>query len=151
MPIQTHRDIEAWQKSMDLVVELYRASKAFPRDEQFGLTNQIRRSAVSIPANIAEGYGRYRKGDFLRFLSIARGSLAEVETHLQVAYRLEYLHRDEIQAIWPLIQKVGKLLNGLIKSLETSEWQSPSNGRISEFGLPYEADSRFPIPDSENE
>jgi four helix bundle protein len=136
---------------MDLVVEIYRLSKAFPRDEQFGLTNQVRRAAVSVPANIAEGYGRLRKGDFLRFLSISRGSLAEVEAHLQIAFRLDYLKRDDLKPVWSEIQEVGRLLNGLIRSLENSEWQSNGNGRISESGEEYETDSRLLTPDSFDE
>ena len=118
MAIQTYRDLEACQKSMDLVVEIYRLTKPFPPAEQLGLTSQIRRAAVSVPANIAEGHGRLHRADYLRFLSIARGSLTEVETHLQIAVRLGYLERDQVKEVWILLQHVGRLLNGLIRSLD---------------------------------
>jgi len=125
--VTTYRDLAAWKKSMDLVVEIYRLAKRFPSDEQWGLTSQIRRAVVSIPANIAEGNGRIHRGDYLRFLSVARGSLTEVETHLQIAVRLAYIDRQTAREVWLLLQEVGRLLNALIRSLE------PYNGsRISE-------------------
>src|SRR6476661_107453 len=102
---------------MDLVVVIYRLAKSFPKDEQFGLTSQIRRAAVSIPANIAEGYGQLHRPIYLKHLSIAKGSLTEVETHLQIAVRLDYLDRDQAKSVWSLLQEVGRLLNGLIRSL----------------------------------
>jgi four helix bundle protein len=135
MEIKTYRDLEVWQKSMDLVVEMYRLSKLLPREEQFGLVSQIQRAAVSIPANIAEGHGRRHRGDFLRHLSIARGSLTEVETHLQIGIRLDYLNRDQVRHAWNLSQQVGRLLNGLIRSLEPS---AHANNRISEEETSYE-------------
>src|SRR5438105_292586 len=141
MAIQTYRDLEVWQKSMDLVVEVYRQANSFPREEQFGLSNQIKRSAVSVPANIAEGHGRLHRGDFLRHLSIARGSLTETETHLLIAIRLGYLDRGQAKPTWSLLQEVGRLLSGLIRSLENG------SGKISEFGEPYDTDPRPPTPD----
>src|SRR6266542_2536034 len=119
MTIQTYRDLTVWQKSMDLVAEIYRLTKLFPQDELFGLTSQIRRAAVSVPANIAEGYGRIHRKEYLHHLSIARGSLMEVETHLQIAVRLSYLSREQVVPSWGLAQEVGRLLNGLIRSLES--------------------------------
>ena len=130
MNCYSYQDLEAWKKSMDLVVEVYRLSKLLPRDEQFGLINQMRRSVVSVPANIAEGQGRLHKADFLRFLSIARGSLTESETHVLVALRLEYLHQGQIDTVLTLFQEVGRLLNGLIRSLENGN--SQGSIRISE-------------------
>ena len=97
MTIQTYRDLTVWQKSMDLVAEIYRLTKLFPQEELFGLTSQIRRAAVSVPANIAEGYGRIHRKEYLHHLSIARGSLMEVETHLQIAVRLTFLERDQVR------------------------------------------------------
>ena len=114
----TYRELEVWKKSMDLVVEVYRLSKLLPRDEQFGLSSQMRRSVVSVPANIAEGQGKLHKAEFLRFLSIARGSLTEMETHLLIALRLEYLDKNQLTKALTLSQEVGRLLNGLIRSLE---------------------------------
>ena len=95
MTAKSYRDLIVWQKGMDLVEVLYRCSQAFPPDERFGLTSQLRRAAVSIPSNIAEGNSRGTTKDFLKFLDIAYGSLAEVETQVQIANRLRYLN-DEI-------------------------------------------------------
>jgi len=117
MALQTYRDLAAWQKSMDLVVELYHLSKQLPKEELFGLTSQLRRAAVSVPANIAEGYGRLHRKEYINHLSIARGSLLETETHLQIAVRLEYLTREQAAIAWGLTQEVGRLLLALIRSL----------------------------------
>ena len=146
MAIQTYRDLEVWQKRMDFLVEIYRLARLFPRDEQFGLINQIRRSVVSIPANIAEGYGRLHRGDYLRFLSIARGSLTETETHLLVAVRLEYLTRDQAKHTWGLSQEVGRLLSGLIRSLEQTATTKNSVSETSEL-YRTDTDPRPPTPD----
>ena len=91
MTIKSYQELTVWQKSMDLVEAIYLLAKKFPKEETFGLTSQIKRAVVSIPANIAEGYGRTHRGDYLHHLSIARGSLMEVETHLAIALRLNYL------------------------------------------------------------
>jgi four helix bundle protein len=117
MAIQTYRDLAVWQKSMELVVEVYRLAKILPPEETFGLASQIKRAAVSIPANIAEGYGRLHRKEYLHHLSVARGSLMETETHLQIAVRLNYLERSQVTALWELLQETGRLLNGLIRSL----------------------------------
>lgn len=129
--IQTYRDLDVWQKSMDLVVAIYRLTKGFPRDEQWGLTSQIRRAAVSIPANIAEGYGRSHRAEYIRFLTIARGSLLEVETHLQIAVRLEYISRQDARTTWAILQDVDRLLNGLLRSLGNG------NGKVAEDIIDY--------------
>lgn len=92
--IKSHRDLIVWQKSMDLVVAVYRATDAFPKSETYGLTSQIRRAAASIPANIAEGQGRRLSGEYLQFLANARGSLLELDTHLEIAHRLEILDQS---------------------------------------------------------
>ncbi|NUM53954.1 MAG: four helix bundle protein [Candidatus Hydrogenedentes bacterium] len=116
--ISTYRELDVWKKSVDLVVEVYRLSKRMPPSERFGLIPQIQRAAASIPANIAEGYGRSHRGDYLRHLSIAKGSLAELETHLIVSGRLEYISRGEAKKTWALAQDVGKMLTKLISSLQ---------------------------------
>jgi len=85
MSVQSYRDLQVWQKSMDLVTECYRATQQFPKTEIYGLTSQLQRAAVSVPANIAEGQGRQHTKEFIQHLSIAYGSLAELETHLQIA------------------------------------------------------------------
>lgn len=97
MGIRSYRELEVWQKSIDLVVECYRISESYPKAELYGLTSQLRRAAVSVPANIAEGQGRSHTKEFLNHLSIAYGSLMEVETHLQIAARLNYLDTASLQ------------------------------------------------------
>lgn len=114
--IKPHQKLEVWQKSMLLVKEVYSASSAFPQSEVYGLTNQMRRSAVSIPANIAEGAARSGDKEYLHFLSIARGSLNELDTHIQIATMLGYLTED--RRLRDLVNTVGKLLSGLIKKLK---------------------------------
>ena len=117
-PIQSFRDLVVWQKSVDLVTEIYRLSKKFPKDEVFGLTSQIRRAAVSIPSNIAEGRGKSSKGEFQQFLHHSRGSLAEVETQIIIAQNLGYLNAAETEPVMKIIAEVGRLLNGLLTSLK---------------------------------
>ena len=117
--IRSHRDLVAWQKAMDLVVAVYHASKSFPRDELYGLTNQLRRAAVSVPANVAEGQGRRSKSEFRQFLGNARGSLLELDTHLELALRLGYLQPDKHAELRQQLQEVGRIINGLLRSLTT--------------------------------
>jgi len=125
MRLTNYRDLEVWQKGMDLVVSVYHLTADFPPQEKFGITSQIQRAAVSIPANIAEGYGRTHRGDYLHHLSIAKGSLAEVETHLTLAARLGFVSRERVLETWRLAQDVGKMLTRLIASLE------PKSHRVS--------------------
>ncbi len=121
MGLKTYRELEAWKKAMMLTEEAYRISRSFPEEERFGLTSQLRRAAVSVPANIAEGYGRSHRGDYLHHLSIARGSLAEVETLLTLSVRLNYADREEAVSVWESAQQTGRLLNGLIASLRNQQ------------------------------
>ena len=121
MAIRHYRDLEVWQKAMDLVEQVYRVAKVLPPEERYGLTSQIQRAAVSIPANIAEGHGRLHRGDYVHHLSMARGSLAELETHLTLAVRLDLLNRQAVLPIWDLCQGVGQLLNALIAALRRKE------------------------------
>jgi len=108
----------AWQKAMDLVVAVYGVTGKFPSNEQFGLTSQLRRAVVSIPANIAEGEGRRSSGDFGRFLMIAYGSLREVETQLLIANRLSYLPKEVVDQLLETTAEIGRLINGLKRSLK---------------------------------
>jgi len=96
MALRTYRNLEVWQKAIDLVESVYQLTKLFPSDERFGLTSQIQRAAVSIPANIAEGYGRKHKTEYRQFLSIAYGSLSELETQIIIAGNLGYLNSTEL-------------------------------------------------------
>ena len=119
--VRQYQDLIAWQKAMDLVTSVYRATEEFPRHETFGLRNQIRRAAVSVPFNIAEGQGRDTTRDFLRFLAIARGSLQELETQILIASRLVYINEPNTADLIDGIKEVGRLLRGLSRSLTGSE------------------------------
>jgi four helix bundle protein len=116
-PIRSHRDLVVWQKAMDLVVDVYRSTETFPKTETYALTSQIRRAVASIPANIAEGQGRRLAGEYLYFLGNARGSLSELDTHLELAARLKYLNAEQHSRLLEQLAEVGRLLNGLMRSL----------------------------------
>ncbi|WP_303787637.1 four helix bundle protein [Ruminococcus flavefaciens] len=115
-----YKKLLVWQKSMDLVEETYRLIKFLPSDERFALADQMRRSAVSIVSNIAEGAGRKTKNDFIQFLSIARGSKYELETQFLVCIRLNYFNEKQAGLALQLCSEIGKMLNALIKSLSVS-------------------------------
>jgi four helix bundle protein len=116
MDERPHRKLEAWKKSMDLVVSVYHATAGFPREEQYGLVSQMRRAAVSIPSNIAEGAGRGSVASFKNSLQIARGSLSELDTQVEVASRLGYLDQAASGQLSGAIEEVSRILNGLIRS-----------------------------------
>ena len=117
--IKSYRDLQVWQEAVDLVELVYRASAAFPADERFGLTSQLRRSSVSIPSNIAEGHARPSTRDYLRFLGISLGSLAEMETQLLIAQRLEYIDDALLDRICQASDRIGRMLRAMMKSLQT--------------------------------
>jgi len=112
-----YKDLKAWRKSVELVLEVYRATQRFPKCELYGLTSQMRRAAVSIPSNIAEGKGRSTDREFALFLCHARGSLLELETQWLVAEQLGYLAEKDAKQIEELTVETGRILNGLIKAL----------------------------------
>ena len=114
--IKNHKDLEVWKKSMDLVSNIYKITESFPNKELYGLTNQIRRAAVSVPSNIAEGAARSSKKEFIQFLYIALGSLSELETQIIIANRLEYL--NNLDTSLENLKFVQKLINGLIYYLK---------------------------------
>ena len=114
----SYRDLIVWQKSMSLVPLIYKLVAQLPENEKFGLTSQIKRSAVSIPSNIAEGYGRNYRKDYSRFLQIARGSLFENQTQLEIAVNLDFIKVNDLEEIKELSVEVEKMLNSLIKKLE---------------------------------
>ena len=118
MKVKNYQELIVWQRAMDLVEDVYKASREFPREEIYALTSQIRRAAVSIPSNIAEGQGRRTTADFLRHLSIAYGSLCEVETQILIAQRLRYVAQEKTENVLSRAGEVGRILNGLIASLE---------------------------------
>lgn len=115
---RSHRDLKVWQISLDVTETLYRLTAAWPKHEQYGLVSQVRRAAVSVPANIAEGAGRRTPGEFMHFVGIARGSLAELETLLIVARRLEYVDEPTYRAIFNDLLELGRMATGLLRSLE---------------------------------
>ncbi len=115
--IQSHRDLLVWQKSMDLVVAIYRITQKLPANEQFGLISQLRRAAVSVPSNIAEGYGRHSSGSYKQFLSMSRGSLLEVETQIDLCLRLGYLTAMDTDIVLNTITEISKMLTSLISKI----------------------------------
>jgi four helix bundle protein len=120
MSLKTYKELIVWQKAMKLVEEIYTLAAFLPPQEQFGLKSQMCRAAVSIPANIAEGYGRTHLGDYLHHLSIAMGSLAELETHLEISIRLKQLKAVQLEKANGLVEEVSKMLTKLIQSLKRS-------------------------------
>ena len=122
--IRRYQDIIAWQKSMDLAVAIYGKTARFPKDELYSLTQQMRRAAVSVSSNIAEGWGRGTTGDYLRFLRVARGNLCEVETQIQLAQRLGYLAPADTQQLLDGTGECSKVLQGVIKSVEYQQAKS---------------------------
>jgi len=118
MKLKSYRDLKVWQKAMDLVVDSYKATRGFPKSELFGLASQMQRAGVSVPANVAEGRARQHTKEFIRHLSIAYGLLAELETHIQIAERLNYLESDQVDQLMKQTSEVGRMINGLKRSLE---------------------------------
>ena len=112
-----YQNLKAWQKAMDLAEIIFTLTQAWPAVERYRLTDQILRAVVSVPANIAEGQGRRSSRDFIRFLSIATGSLHEVETHLLIAERLHYLDQQSLTSLLKLSAETGRIINGLLRSL----------------------------------
>ena len=117
--IKTFRDLIVWQKSMHLVTQIYWASGNFPKSEFYGLISQLRRSAVSIPSNIAEGYGRRSTGDYVRFLQIFVGSLYELQTQLEIAKKLEYLTEFEFNCLYENTREIERMLLSLVSKIRS--------------------------------
>ena len=116
-PIQSHRDLVIWQRGIELCTSVYALTRAFPREELFGLSSQIRRASVSVPSNIAEGYGRLSREQYRHFLGIAQGSNLEVQSQLEIARRLSFGHANEIDKAEALSFEVGKMLTVMLKKL----------------------------------
>lgn len=116
--MKTHKDLDVWKNSMDLVTLIYQQTKSFPKDETYGLTNQLRRCAVSIPSNIAEGAARNHKKEYIQFLYIALGSASEVETQLLIAKNLNYCDEEQTSILLNSNDRIRKMLVGLIKSVQ---------------------------------
>ena len=124
--LQKYEDLIVWQKAMDLVVEVYKLAKLLPNEEIYALSSQMKRAAVSIPSNIAEGQERNTTKDFINHLYIAKGSKGELETQLLVCVRLQYLTQSQTAASQNLLSEIGKMLNALIQSLSAKLPQPPS-------------------------
>ena len=118
MAIESYKDLDVWQVAMTLAQESYLLTTPFPKDEMYGMAAQIRRAAVSIPANIAEGYGRDQTGSFVQFLRIAQGSARELETHLILAERIRLVDQQAAAPVQELCERVSKMLRSLIRFLE---------------------------------
>ena len=116
--VKSHKDLIVWQKAIELVLSVYTISKRFPKEEAFGLTSQVRRACVSVPSNIAEGWGRGSTKSYLQFLRISRGSLSEVETQLTIACKLDYISTEQDRKLNSEISEISKMLNSLIRKLE---------------------------------
>lgn len=122
-----YRNLIAWQKAKTLALNVYRCTRRFPKDEIYGLTSQMRRAAVSVPSNIAEGKGRYSHKDFVHFLYQARGSLLELETQLSIAHDLEYIEQPAFESLESETEELGRILNGLINRFQVSTHSQVSN------------------------
>ena len=119
--IRSYRDLRVWQEAMTLAEAVYRLTQTFPPSEQYGMISQMRRAAVSVPANIAEGYGRESRGDYIRFLQIAQGSLKELETHLLLSVRVELTTAEAADYCLRQCEPVSKMLRALIRSLQRKQ------------------------------
>lgn len=117
--VKNYQDLIVWQKAMDVVVEVYRLTKKFPQGEFYGLTNQIRRAAISIPSNIAEGHTRNSRAEYLNFLSIAQGSRAEVETQMPISVRLGYLTSEETLPTLSLLNEINRIISTIRQKLNS--------------------------------
>jgi four helix bundle protein len=116
--IRTFRDLVAWQKGVALSLMVYRLTKRFPDEEKFGMISQMRRSAVSIPANIAEGYGRGRRAEYIRYLEIGRGSLFELQTYVELAREMQWVDGEDLAAVARLADEVDRVVSALLRSLK---------------------------------
>lgn len=124
--INSYKDLRVWQAAVEAALLVYELTKAFPHEERFGLTSQMRRSAVSVPSNIAEGYGRGSRPEYLRFLRVARGSLFELETQTMLATRLGFLPEANANRLGNDLKDTGRILSGLIRSIENKGEQASS-------------------------
>ena len=115
--MKTYKDLLVWQKSMGLVTEIYKVSKSFPKEEVYGLTSQMRRCAVSIPSNMAEGYGRNSTSDYIRFLRIAAGALHELQTQMEISLNLCYFNKSTFDKLYESSREIERMLSSLTRKL----------------------------------
>jgi len=119
--MSTFRDLKIWQKSMQLVTRIYDETRTFPAEEKYGIISQIRKSAVSVPSNIAEGYGRHSDGEFTRFLNIAMGSLFEMQTQIQISVNLNYLDKESGIELFAASREIERMLSSFINSINSNK------------------------------
>ena len=125
-PVRSYRDLRVWQLAMEIAEGCYRVTKSFPKDEMYGMVSQVRRAAVSIAANIAEGYGRDSSGSYVHFLRMSQGSLKELETHLILSGRVELATKDLLEPLLEKCDVLGRMLRSLIRSIEGSGERQPA-------------------------
>jgi four helix bundle protein len=130
----SHRDLEVWQLSLELVTRIYAVTQDFPRQEMYGLVSQLRRAAVSIPSNIAEGQGRLSAGEFRQFLGHARGSIMEVDTQLIIASRLGYVNVQQLSELSALADRVRQMLYRLLTSISDTPLPAQKNAKGASQG-----------------
>ena len=130
MAVLYYTDLDVWNKSMDLAVDVYRTVKKLPREEIYALSDQMRRSVVSIPSNIAEGQQRNSTKDFVRFLYVAKGSLSELETQIMLCERLNYIEKKEAGGLLSKCSEIGKMLNGLLYKLNNKMKAGSHGGEV---------------------
>lgn len=135
MNVSGHKNLLAWKKSMDLVTEIYAVTKNFPKEETYSLTSQIRRSSISIPSNLAEGHAMGTTAHYMKFIFIARGSLAELETQLTIAGNLGYLSQQQLEPLISLVSELNKMLSGMIYSLRKKMDNLEANENDIPFSL----------------
>lgn len=116
--IRNHKDLDVWKLSVEFVTDLYRTTSNFPKEEVYGIVSQIRRAAISVPANIAEGFGRNTTGELKQFIGIAKGSLSEVETLIEISYNLSYINNDSKSNLTDTVSKIFRMLVALKASLK---------------------------------
>jgi len=143
--VNDYKELDVWKKSVALTTELYRLTAKFPDPERYGLTSQIRRAATSIAAKIAEGWGRGSRREYTQFLTIARGSLLELETHLIVSSNLGFLKPNDFEAVTKPLQDTGKMLNRLIAVLRMPKMRGTGSSPESQVKVP---ESQVPSPES---
>lgn len=130
--IKSFEELPVWKDARKFANKIYNLTKKFPKEENYGLTSQITRATVSIGSNIAEGFDRYSKKDFIRFLIIARGSISEVQNNLYIALDLKYINQNDFQETYALSKGLGKQINGFIKYLRSYDKQNSKANKINE-------------------
>jgi len=136
--IKSFEELPVWKDARKFANKIYNLTKKFPKEENYGLTSQITRATVSIGSNIAEGFDRYSKKDFIKFLIIARGSISEIQNDLYIALDLKYINQNDFQETYALAKELGKQINGFIKYLRSYDKNNPKNGKVNEEYYKYD-------------